>query len=1214
MAGENNKNLKSPKSSPTKPNHKQPPTLTFNSLISSPNITPKNSNNNLHKTFPSNIIPMSSPTKEMFSTQTPSSPSKKNNPKTFSYQQNTHITNLSTPKLTPKGSDHDLLSSSTSSYYSSTSYSASDTSHGIVSGYAAQFKKKSNSNLPPSLSFPKNSKSSKNRSSFSLSTYRTISTHRSTSSFVLFEENKFLANVRWGLQFVIQHRRREAEFQDCFNEFENVLYHFLKHFFVNGKGVETFSFRSIYQILSDGIIYILLCEILFEEQPDAIESYLLSNYCTNLRTHNILLKWITKKGIIPYNISTNQKITEQELSSFDPFLEDVHESLMECLLIKHINSVTIENVMLAVKAIADEFNIHVEMPVRLDDALLIWFNCISIAYFVSTVENEGDNNSVDLEDVPLERELWEATSNAKSIMKAILSYKPDVRLRGFVDTLNEDANDLTLKERIEHWEIIIDVCQRELNILPSFDACTVASLTDKEKNNGNQELFKTNILAFIVDLFCLLVYEDEEEVKENQTETCSHLAESQEEIEEKITDEKRGIKSGSVNLKVTENERTALSSSLTSKKQIKGLSHIRESLQSLSSKTKQNLPIENVAKSLQTPKRFTRENSIQEEIEEVQPIRVSLGIKKLVDNHRYHSSISSSVQEEIIEEDINDDTEEDIDVEDATIEEEIEETLLLTRELRNPPNLLDSMVKISTGDTIRNSINREKVTRSKDIIANSQSLKSLNIKLDESFAVHTVKERERPELSTLELREEGTDLKEDQVEEDEINNEAPLSDKENSEDIEEMQDKSESTVELDVPQPVTDSIKIIKPQEEIPLEASIKRNKEKGSREFNEKLLFDSISLFKEYKNRPMVSHSASNIPKNNQSQESIRISNIFNNPSNTTTPLESEINVSEVEKVKRENQMLKMQLLQQQRMIDESKKALKQRLEEERQRMKQQVLEEYINLAKNNQGKVDDSIERVKTPQAKTTKSIEAENRNPKTPLPPSRKGAIIEILPEDFENSIEYKKRKEIRNKKFEAKKMEMEERTKKENRVAVTTPIKTPPPTTVIKEKDIEKASAVTPTQQRNNSGDTSQKTSKQQVKINKLLIKNALTHLCLAGEVNKKERDEVLQSMQSYEDTCQLILLVREFNVPVYRALYAIVPAQPIPNQANSDSQYVVKKIHGKGPKNLNEESIEIYCRYDSGSKKLIQLASKGFGVTTDVVVFHSYVNKNKKINK
>nr|6QUY_W Chain W, CKK domain protein [Naegleria gruberi]6QVE_W Chain W, Predicted protein [Naegleria gruberi] len=162
----------------------------------------------------------------------------------------------------------------------------------------------------------------------------------------------------------------------------------------------------------------------------------------------------------------------------------------------------------------------------------------------------------------------------------------------------------------------------------------------------------------------------------------------------------------------------------------------------------------------------------------------------------------------------------------------------------------------------------------------------------------------------------------------------------------------------------------------------------------------------------------------------------------------------------------------------------------------------------------------------------------------------------------------------------------------------------------------------------------KNMKQPNKTNKLLIKNALIHLTLAGEVNKKEREDVFEAMKEYEDTNQMIILVREVNVPAFRALYVVVTdglnanvgsststtdsnrtdnssRSESPNIEKRSDQILVKKIIGKGPKFLTEDVVDVFCRYDSGGKKLSKLSSRTFGVTTDVVVLKSAAIKKIK---
>ncbi|KAG2379319.1 hypothetical protein C9374_007458 [Naegleria lovaniensis] len=391
----------------------------------------------------------------------------------------------------------------------------------------------------------------------------------------------------------------------------------------------------------------------------------------------------------------------------------------------------------------------------------------------------------------------------------------------------------------------------------------------------------------------------------------------------------------------------------------------------------------------------------------------------------------------------------------------------------------------------------------------------------------------------------------------------------------------------------------------------------------DEKLLMKSISLFKQY-NAGKVSQSTNGHPfKPNissiKTDEPLRVSKILEIPKPLIN-LEESISDNDMDKIKKQNHLLRMQLLQQERIIEESKKVLQNRIEQEIEKAKSQALKDFISTTKKKPEpclvipKKHVASEEPK-PESCSFKSVERVTVKVKELTPREQptvvKKEVIEIPIDEFENSQDFRKKNEIRNKKFQELRKQKMERIEENKQKRDKTPV-------------------VEPKLQEN----ALLKNMKQQNKTNKLLIKNALLHLCLAGEVNKKEREEVFEAMKEYEDTHQLLLLVREVNVPAFRALYAIITndnsnvgsstcttdshrtessSRSDSSNSGSDSKgsILVKKVIGKGPKFLTEDQVEVLCRYDSGGKKLSKLASKSFSVTTDVVVLKASANKKTK---
>jgi hypothetical protein len=169
------------------------------------------------------------------------------------------------------------------------------------------------------------------------------------------------------------------------------------------------------------------------------------------------------------------------------------------------SNLQISDVMEAIEAMDGDTNS--EKPFDLEDSLLCWFNNISRIFNNSIPEDQQQDESPEISD------LWIGLSDGMMIAKAIIAYRPEL-LRKNNTFFNDVSSYLcqqkpnryfqskTVKERIYNWQRILQCCDK-LNVLSSFSATIVAHAEDP--------LFKTNLLVFIVELFCALVYEEEYE-------------------------------------------------------------------------------------------------------------------------------------------------------------------------------------------------------------------------------------------------------------------------------------------------------------------------------------------------------------------------------------------------------------------------------------------------------------------------------------------------------------------------------------------------------------------------------------------------------------------------------------------------------------------------------------------------------------------------------
>jgi len=127
-----------------------------------------------------------------------------------------------------------------------------------------------------------------------------------------------------------------------------------------------------------------------------------------------------------------------------------------------------------------------------------------------------------------------------------------------------------------------------------------------------------------------------------------------------------------------------------------------------------------------------------------------------------------------------------------------------------------------------------------------------------------------------------------------------------------------------------------------------------------------------------------------------------------------------------------------------------------------------------------------------------------------------------------------------------------------------------------------------------------------KSNKLLIKNAMG-VCLAGEPNRKEREEVIAKLNEAKDDVNFIIVFKPMpGRQDFKALYAYDTATE-----------EIRKVHaiGNAPVLLDPSIVENYYRYNSGGKefKVIQ-GNKNFSRAVDAVSLHPYLFKKVNADK
>jgi hypothetical protein len=111
-------------------------------------------------------------------------------------------------------------------------------------------------------------------------------------------------------------------------------------------------------------------------------------------------------------------------------------------------------------------------------------------------------------------------------------------------------------------------------------------------------------------------------------------------------------------------------------------------------------------------------------------------------------------------------------------------------------------------------------------------------------------------------------------------------------------------------------------------------------------------------------------------------------------------------------------------------------------------------------------------------------------------------------------------------------------------------------------------------------------------NKNLIKNAICQVCLAGEPNKKHREELVEVIHNNPDVSYFVILFKgELTRWDLQGLYE-----------HDVSNQILKKTYGKSsaPEVITPGMVQIYYRYNSGTKEFKPLACKTITTTVDAV--------------
>lgn len=85
-------------------------------------------------------------------------------------------------------------------------------------------------------------------------------------------------------------------------------------------------------------------------------------------------------------------------------------------------------------------------------------------------------------------------------------------------------------------------------------------------------------------------------------------------------------------------------------------------------------------------------------------------------------------------------------------------------------------------------------------------------------------------------------------------------------------------------------------------------------------------------------------------------------------------------------------------------------------------------------------------------------------------------------------------------------------------------------------------------------------------------NAITYVCFPGELNRKERERLIQTLETSEYEF-FVFLFKEYSRKIIKAIYTL-----------DNSQTKLQKIYGeKGPTEITADQVQEFYRFDSGSR-------------------------------
>ena len=118
---------------------------------------------------------------------------------------------------------------------------------------------------------------------------------------------------------------------------------------------------------------------------------------------------------------------------------------------------------------------------------------------------------------------------------------------------------------------------------------------------------------------------------------------------------------------------------------------------------------------------------------------------------------------------------------------------------------------------------------------------------------------------------------------------------------------------------------------------------------------------------------------------------------------------------------------------------------------------------------------------------------------------------------------------------------------------------------------------------------------QKQSNKKMMMNAITYTCLPGQLNKKEREKLLDVLENETSSEFFIFLFKQYARKVIKGIYVMDFTQ----------NNRVRKIYGeKAPEEISEEQVHSFFQYDSGGRTWKRLdGNKSFSLVIQAVALH-----------